>query len=116
MGYKLTWSEIKERLKAPSPDFWKSISRYFLIIGGGCGTLLATPTNFPEWLKQALGVGVGLGAGGYIISLLTKHDSQTIDKMEVDKILQQQREAFEAQLKALQEQQKAIDKQHKLEE
>jgi len=65
---------IKQRLTAPTPKFWKKVRNVMLTAGSIGGALLMLPVALPAGVITLAGYAVAVGATGAILSQATKED------------------------------------------
>jgi len=73
---------IKERLKSPTPKFWKKVVRIGVGIGAVAGAMLLAPITLPALVVTAAGYGVAVGTTALILAKLTKVDVSDIQNMD----------------------------------
>lgn len=72
------FSEIKDRIKAPTPRFWKRVRALCISLGTIGGMIYMAPDDMhlPIWLKDNYGYLITLGFVGTILSQLTRTTPQ----------------------------------------
>ena len=59
---------VLERVTAPTPNFFKTIRNWGLVLGALGGTLIAVPVALPAWLLAAAKVLVVAGSVAAVVS------------------------------------------------
>jgi len=62
---------ILERIKAPTPKFWKKMQMLMITIGAVSGAIMAAPVALPSIVVTLAGYGLTAGAVGTALSQMT---------------------------------------------
>lgn len=71
---KICLKNIKDRLKSPSPPFWKSVRNWSIALGAVGATLIAAPIALPAMVLTAAGYMITISAVAVSLASLTKVD------------------------------------------
>ncbi|HEX8517556.1 MAG TPA: hypothetical protein VF868_15270 [Bacteroidia bacterium] len=61
-----------ERLKSPTPSFWKKVRRVMIATGVICGAIVTAPVSLPASIVAIAGYGIVVGTVGTTLASLTK--------------------------------------------
>lgn len=75
-------NELKNRIKAPTPKFWKKVRRISLIVAGIGTTLAALPVALPVGLAAVSTYLIVGGTVGASLAQLTKEDTPETENLQ----------------------------------
>ena len=67
--------EILNRIKSPTPKFWRKVRNTMIAVGTISGIILTAPVSFPTAVVTLAGYGLTAGLVGTSLAQMTKEDA-----------------------------------------